>query len=98
MNPEIKIKNKKLLEAYPELKEYNEKGAIPAGYLIAKTGLVGKKIGNAQISEKHANFIINLGGAKAKDVLGLMKLAEDKVKKTFGINLETEVQFVNIKK
>jgi len=94
VNPEIKIKNKKLLEKYLELKEFNEKGTIPAGYLIAKCGLAGKKIGNAKIAEQHANFIINLGEAKAKDVLALMNLAKTKVKKTFGINLETEVQFV----
>ncbi len=94
VNPEIKIKNKKLLQKFPELKEYNKKGTIPAGYLIAKCGLAGKKIGNAQISEKHANFIINLGGARAEDVLALMNLAKEKVKKTFGINLEAEVQLV----
>jgi len=83
-----------LLEKFPELNEFNKKGVIPSGYLIQKTGLVGKKVGNAQISEKHANFIINLGNAKAKDVLALIKLAEQKVQKIFGINLETEVQFV----
>ena len=94
VNPEIKIKDKKLLKKFPELKEYNEKGIIPAGYLIAKCGLAGKKIGKAQISEKHANFIINLVGAKAKDVLALLKLAKLKVKKTFGIDLQVEVQFV----
>lgn len=94
VNPEIKIKNKKLLEKYPELNDYNEKGIIPAGFMIAKSGLAGKKIGDAQISEKHANFIINLGTAKAKDVLALIKLAQSNVKKNFGINLEPEVQFV----
>jgi len=98
VNPETKIKNKQLLKEYSELKDYNEKGVIPAGYLIAKCGLVGKKIGNAQISEKHANFVINLGGAKAKDVLNLIKLAKKKVKEKFKINLETEVQFVGFKK
>jgi len=94
INPELKIKNKELLEKFPELNEYNKKGVIPAGYLIAKCGLVGKKIGNAQISEKHANFIINLGEAKSKDVLTLISLAQKKVKKNFRINLETEVQLV----
>ena len=94
VNPEIKIKNKKLLEKFPELAEYNEKGIIPAGYLISKSGLSGKKIGDAQISEKHSNFIINLGSAKAKDVLTLMSLAKKSVKKNFGIELETEVQMV----
>lgn len=97
VNPEIKIKNRKLLEKYPELKEYNEKGVIPAGYLIAKSGLAGKKIGKAQISEKHANFIINLGGAKAKDVKVLIAIAQKKVKKNFNILLKPEIQFVGFK-
>lgn len=67
---------------------------IPAGYLIEKAGLMGKRIGNAQISEIHANFIINLGDAKAQDILALITLAREEVKKTFGIELETEIQFV----
>ncbi|MGD0576737.1 MAG: UDP-N-acetylmuramate dehydrogenase [Candidatus Staskawiczbacteria bacterium] len=71
---------------------------IPAGALIAKCGLAGKKIGKAQISEMHANFIVNLGGAKSKDVLALMNLARKEVKNKFKINLETEVQFVGFKK
>lgn len=73
-----------------------EKGGevIPAGSLIQKCGLQGKIIGGAQISEKHANFIINTGNAKAKDVLALIKLAKQKVKKTFNINLVQEVQLI----
>ena len=98
VNSEVKIKNKKLLEKFPELVEYNKQGTIPAGYLIANSGLSGKKIGKAKISEKHSNFIINLGGAKAKDVLGLIKLAKEKVKNNFGINLEAEVQLVGFPK
>jgi UDP-N-acetylmuramate dehydrogenase len=94
VNPVVKVKNKKLLIMFPELNEYNRKGVVPAGYLVAKCGLSGKKTGKAQISEKHANFIVNLGGAKARDVLALMNLTKKKVKKTFGINLETEVQLV----
>lgn len=94
VNSEKKIKNKKLLEKFPELNEYNRRGSIPSGYLISKCGISGKKIGKAQISEKHANFIVNLGGAKAKDVLALIKLAKKEVKKVFSIDLEPEVQFV----
>ncbi len=69
-------------------------GVIRAGQLIEETGLKGKKIGGAQISEQHANFIINLGNAKAKDVLALIKLAQKKVKKTSGVLLKTEVQIL----
>jgi UDP-N-acetylmuramate dehydrogenase len=94
VNPEIRIKNKKLLTKYPELVQYNERGLIPAGYLITKCGLAGKMSGNAQISKMHANFIINLGGAKAEDVLKLLAMAKSKVKDKFGISLEQEVQMV----
>lgn len=94
VNPEIKIKDKKLIEKYPEILEFNKRGIIPAGFLIQKSGLQGKIIGQAQISTMHANFIVNLGGAKAKDVLALIKLAKQKVKKNFGINLETEVRLI----
>jgi UDP-N-acetylmuramate dehydrogenase len=69
-------------------------GVIRAGELIEKVGLKGKRIGGAEISEKHANFIINLGNAKATDVLKLIKLAKEKVKKIFGIELEQEIQQV----
>jgi UDP-N-acetylmuramate dehydrogenase len=95
VNPEIKIKNKKLLKEFPELVEFNLKGTIPAGYLIQNCGIQGKKIGGAQISDKHANFIVNLGGAKSKDVLALMNLARKKVKEKFNINLETEIQLLS---
>jgi len=67
---------------------------IPAGLLIAKAGLSGKKIGDAQISEKHSNFIINLGNAKAVDVYTLIKLCEKEVYRKFGVKLEREVELV----
>ncbi|MDP3883141.1 MAG: UDP-N-acetylmuramate dehydrogenase [Candidatus Staskawiczbacteria bacterium] len=94
VNPETKIKNKNLLIKFPELAEYNKRGVMPAGYLITKCGLAGKKIGKAQISQMHSNFIINLGGAKAKDVLKLLTMAKSKVRAKFGISLEEEVQIL----
>jgi UDP-N-acetylmuramate dehydrogenase len=71
----------------------NPKG-FSAGELIEKCGLKGKKIGQVQISEKHANFIVNLGNARAKDVKKLINLAKKEVKKKFKINLEEEIQFL----
>ena len=65
-----------------------------AGRLIENAGLKGEKLGGAMISEKHANFIVNTGGAKARDVLGLMNLAREKVKKKTGIDLQPEIQVV----
>ncbi len=66
-----------------------------AGRLIDLCGLKGRKIGGAMISAKHANFILNLGRAKAGDVLGLMALAKSAVKKKFGITLEPEIKIWN---
>lgn len=65
-----------------------------AGELIEKCGLKGKRIGDVKISEKHANFIINLGNGKAKDVKKLIDLAKKEVKNKFGITLEEEIQYL----
>ncbi|MBW1822154.1 MAG: UDP-N-acetylenolpyruvoylglucosamine reductase, partial [Deltaproteobacteria bacterium] len=65
-----------------------------AGRLIEKAGLKGKKIGGAQVSEKHANFIINTGCASASDILGLMEFIQKTVFKAFNIELEPEVKIV----
>jgi len=68
--------------------------APSAARLIEACGLKGKRIGKAEISKKHANFIVNLGGAKEKDVVKLINLAKKSVKKKFKINLQEEIQFL----
>jgi len=65
-----------------------------AGVLIDRCGLKGKRMGDAQISPKHANFIINLGCARAYDVISLIKLIRGEVKKKFGVLLEPEICFL----
>jgi UDP-N-acetylmuramate dehydrogenase len=65
-----------------------------AGRLIEAAGLKGKRIGQAQISERHANFIVNHGGAKADDVRRLMALAQDEVRQRFSVELVPEVKFL----
>lgn len=65
-----------------------------AGRLIEAAGLKGKKIGRSQISERHANFIVNLGGARAEEVRSLMELARAEVKRQFGIELVPEVRLL----
>lgn len=72
----------------------NKDGQKPSSYLIEKAGLKGKRIANAQVSEKHAGFIVNLGGASAKDVLELIKIIKKQVKDKFGVELEEEVQII----
>ena len=65
-----------------------------AGQLIDYLGLKGKKIGGAMISDKHANFIINPGDAKARDVLKLINLVKEKVKEKYQIELVEEIQIL----
>jgi len=69
----------------------------PGGYaarLIEACGLKGHAIGGARISAKHANFIVNAGGARAADIEALIVLAEQSVREKFGIVLEREVRIV----
>ncbi len=68
----------------------------PAGYLIEKAGAKGLTIGDAQVSTKHANFIINRGNATAGDILKLIEKIEELVYKTFGIILEREINFIGL--
>ncbi|MFC7372080.1 UDP-N-acetylmuramate dehydrogenase [Fictibacillus iocasae] len=68
-----------------------------AGQLIESSGLKGTTLGGAQISEMHANFIVNTGDATADDVLNLIALIQEKVLQEKGIQLETEVEIIGRK-
>ena len=65
-----------------------------AGTLIEQTGLKGFKVGGAQVSEKHAGFVVNAGGATAGDVLNLIKEVQRRVYEKFGVALHPEVRIV----
>jgi len=65
-----------------------------AGRLIEACGFKGVKVGGAEVSEEHANFLVNGGGATSADVLNLMGKIQKKVKKHSGIDLEPEVHFI----
>ncbi len=62
-----------------------------AGQLVEQAGLKGFRLGNAQVSDKHANFIVNRGGATAQDILSLMDIMQDRVFQATGIELEPEI-------
>ncbi|MCD8573615.1 MAG: UDP-N-acetylenolpyruvoylglucosamine reductase, partial [Gammaproteobacteria bacterium] len=71
----------------------------PAGYhaaaLIEACGLKGQRVGGAEISEKHANFIVNVNDASAADILELITLAKNAVSRKFGIQLHQEVRVIS---
>jgi UDP-N-acetylmuramate dehydrogenase len=81
--------------------EYRSAGSIfknppgdYAGRLVEQAGLKGTRIGNAMISAKHGNYIVNLGGARSADVLRLVALAQERVRETAGVELELEIKVV----
>lgn len=100
---EIGAKMRELLQRRKDKQplEYPSAGSVfkrPEGYfagaLIEQSGLKGKRIGGAMVSEKHAGFIINYDGATTKDVLDLVKFCQDTVMEKFGVMLEREIKSV----
>jgi UDP-N-acetylmuramate dehydrogenase len=65
-----------------------------AGTLIDQTGLKGYTVGGAQVSTKHAGFVVNVGGATCADVLQLIKDVQDKVRAAHGVELQPEVLII----
>jgi UDP-N-acetylmuramate dehydrogenase len=65
---------------------------LAAGLLIEQTGLKGTKVGGAEVSERHANFIIANAGCTARDVLRLIDLVRSRVAERFGVELELEIK------
>ena len=81
--------------------EYPSAGSVfknlpgrPAGKLIEDMGLKGVMVGGAQVSVKHANFIVNRGDATASDILKLIEMIQSRAKEEHGVNLETEVVMI----
>ncbi len=72
----------------------NPAGLPAAGKLIQDAGLKGLRVGGAQVSEVHANFLVNTGSATAQDFLDLMRLVQEKVLERFGVRLEPEVHIL----
>lgn len=66
----------------------------PAGFLIEQAGLKGMRVGGAQVSVKHANFVVNLGDAKAEEVRALIEEIRETVWARFGVGLELEIELV----
>jgi UDP-N-acetylmuramate dehydrogenase len=73
---------------------FKNPSAIPAGRLIDEAGLKGMRIGGAEVSVKHGNFIVNRGDATAEDILRLIALVQERVREHSGNLLETEVRII----
>jgi UDP-N-acetylenolpyruvoylglucosamine reductase len=73
---------------------FKNPASIPAGKLIDELGLKGTRIGGAVVSLEHGNFIVNVGGATARDVLELIGLLKKRAREERGIELQTEVEII----
>lgn len=87
----------KVLTKWPDIEELVKDkwhGKVSMGYVVDRLGLKGKQVGNAQVSEKHQNFIVNKGGAKASDVKNIIAEIEVKMQENFGFAPEIEIEIV----
>lgn len=96
------FKNCELEKVPPEVREQfahvvklDSFPVIPAAAIIAKAQLQGLRVGGAEVSPKHPNYIVNCGNAHAKDVLRLIEKVKKHVKQQFGIDLEEEISFLH---
>ena len=95
MNEFLQKRKEKQPVEYPSAgSTFKRRDGIITAKLIDECGLKGYSIGGAQISEKHAGFIINKGNATSKDILELVKYAQDKVFDKFGKKIELEIRIL----
>ena len=87
----------RILESWDDIRELVDgkwHGKVSMGYIIDRLGFKGKQIGAARVSEKHQNFIVNMGGAKAHDVRAIIAETEEEMQESFGFTPEIEVEIV----
>lgn len=87
----------RILESWDDIQEMVDgkwHGKVSMGYIIDRLGFKGRQIGNAQVSEKHQNFIVNLGGATASDVKGIIAEIEEEMQENFGFTPEVEIEII----
>ncbi|MBP9728032.1 MAG: UDP-N-acetylmuramate dehydrogenase [Candidatus Moranbacteria bacterium] len=93
MNPVVS--DKQLLQEFErDTGNASKDGKLPAGWLVDHVGLRGKKIGGAQVSSIHPNYLLNTGNATARDIVMLASLIKTRVRDELHIRLQEEVQFV----
>src|SRR5487761_974965 len=93
-NVDLKLVPDEMRDAVAKVVKVDPFPVVPTAYLISEAGLRGTQHGGAQVSQKHPNFIVNLGGATAADVKFLIGVVKQRVLEKYGIALEEEIQLV----
>lgn len=89
----------KVIEVWPDIEPMVKTrwyGKVSMAYIIGRLGFAGYRVGGAQVSQKHNNYISNIGNAKSADVKSIITSIQSKFNKTFGFSPEPEVQILNI--
>jgi len=107
LQPGVRSEIEKIVKDYLHYRRATQPLALPsagcvfknppndsAGRIVEAAGLKGARVGDAQVSEKHGNFIVNQGQARAKDVLALIKKVRTQVARKTGVKLELELKLV----
>ena len=95
INCDFRKFSKELREKLKDVVKTDPFPIVPTAYLISEAGLKGLRIGMAQVSEKHPNYVVNLGAARAKDVMRLIEKVKKEIKKKFSVALEQEIELVS---
>jgi len=93
-NCDLKKFSKRIQKELQHVVKIDPFPVVPTAYLISEAGLKGKRVGDAEVSEKHPNYMINRGEATSKDVLSLVEQVKKGVRRKFFIELEMEVQYI----
>jgi len=94
-NCDLKKFSKKLQKELQHVVKVDPFPVVPTAYLISEAQLKGLRVGKAEVSKKHPNYMVNKGGATAKDVMLLIERVKKSIKKKFFIELQQEVQYVS---
>lgn len=89
---------KKIITVWPDTKQLIDTkwhGKVSMGYMIERLSFSGYRVGDMQVSPKHTNFIVNLGGGRAQDVIAIIKEIQNKVQDAFGFIPEVEVEIIS---
>lgn len=94
-NIPLEVLSKDLQKEFAQFVKIDPFPVVPTTKLLALAGLKGRKAGGAMISDKHPNFIVNLGNAKATDVKALIEIARQAIKEKYNIDLEEEIIYLS---
>ncbi|MDP1709841.1 MAG: UDP-N-acetylmuramate dehydrogenase, partial [Candidatus Komeilibacteria bacterium] len=81
-------------EDFDDASRFKDKGVVPTGWIIEQLGLKGYRLGNTMVSEKHGNFLLNMGQATTEQMIQLISYIKMQARDRIGIQLQEEVQYI----